>query len=221
MKTVFKRLGIFLCAVVLFAISTSVPTYAAEEGTRTEVTLLDMLSGTESNYQDNNAVITVKDSTKENYLKSIEGNGAVATDIQTQNVIQPRVADEVVKYKTLTSTSSIKGTSISTTIGVEIQYLYSNVTRKAIQILGVGTPYIRVAGSLTNATFDNAGPNISWDSSSVRISFTGSTLVGVSESVGYSLGVEGFSFSYSASGTYYYYSPVVTQVANFYLSQLY
>lgn len=201
----------FLALIVVISVlicSLGVPV-SAKENPKENMTTLDMINSGKTNFSVGDTVITITDSTREKYLES-----------SGEEPVIPKAYDEVVKYKTLTSTSSIGGSSISTVIGVEITYLYSNVTRKAVQILGVGNPYIRIAGPITEAQWDGAEPNTTWSSTNVRISYTGSAFVGVTESVGTTLG-EIWTFSYEASATQYFWSDVVTQVANFYLSQLY
>lgn len=105
-------------------------------------------------------------------------------------------------------------------VGVEVAYVYNISQGEAIAINGLGNPSIRVAGSVTQWTWSGSFLNITWNSTSARISYTGSAYVAVSSSVGFGLESHGFSLSYQQGSTYYYWSPVVTQVMNFGLNSL-
>ncbi len=183
-----------------------------------DTSILEILNSPKTTFYDGDAIITVTDSTKERYLKSL-GSSLNQTQTSPKGVITPQVADEVLKYKTLTSTKSIAGSSISTIIAVEVSYVYSNVSHKALGINGIGNPYIRISGPVTSSSWDGSSPNVTWNSSSIRISYTGSAYVTVTKAVGVTLG-SGWSLSSEVSTTQNYWSPVVTQIVNFTLSQL-
>ncbi len=215
-----KKAISFVLALSIFGFclvnSTSVD--ASKLPQENEISILEMLNSPKTTFYDGDAVITVTDSTKERYQKSL-GSSSNQTQTSPKGTITPQVYDEVLKYKTLTSTKSIAGSSISTVIAVEVSYVYSNASQQALGINGIGNPYIRVSGPVTSASWDGSSPNVTWNSSSIRISYTGSAYVAVTKAVGVTLG-SGWSLSSEVSTTQNYWSPVVTQVANFTLSQL-
>ena len=177
----------------------------------TGISISDLESSTSS--------FIVEDSTEENYIKSLaerEGISIAEAKLKHNNLLKKQNAlkrpTEQVVYRTITQTQSIRGSKINTIIGVEASILRDNITGKYSRFVGVGNPYIRISGPVSTARWDGGSPNISYSSSNIRISYTGSAYVGVNYSDGASLGAYGFTLSSSTAFTKYYYSPVVTQV---------
>lgn len=200
-----------------------ISTTTANANEEREMTTLYMLNRGETSLKDGNSVITVKKSTEENYLRSLaekEGKSYEEVKEEQESRMGILVEDEELRYTTLESTKSIAGKNISTIIAVEVSYVFSNATNRAVGINGVGNPYIRISGPVTSSNWDgSADPNIYWDKAKIRISWTGSAYVEVTKSVGASLKAAGWvDVSIAGEETQRYWSPVVTQVANWTLA---
>ncbi|MEA3422743.1 MAG: hypothetical protein U9Q80_02905 [Bacillota bacterium] len=179
-------------------------------------------------FYDGDAIITVTESTEENFINSLAEKENISYkdaeilnsfNLSENDGVVTRSMDEAIGYKQLESESPIDDSEISTVIAVEVQYLYNVVTGDAIEILNLGNPYIRIAGDIVSEKWDGSDPNVSHTSSTGRISYTGSAYVEVQNGLEVGLGIAGWTFGGSTSTTTFYWSPVVTQVMSIYLYQ--
>ncbi len=173
--------------------------------------------------------VEIIESTEESFIKSFAESKNISyaeaklmNDKNTQqlNLKGTRSPDEIAKYVTVQDTQSVKGTAIKTVIALEVKAVYNRATRKYTSFASFGNPYIRVAGTIVSGRWEGSAPNKTLTSTKIRISYTGSAYVGVTANVGAQLGGKGFSYSATVGSTFYYYSPVVTQVLLKYPSSL-
>lgn len=180
-------------------------------------------------FYDGDTVITTKVSTEENFIRSLAEKEGISYDeaeklnasILLHSGEGVKSLDEAIGYKSVESISDVDDTNVETLISTEVQYVYNTITREAIEILNIGTPYTRVVNNVEGWDWDYSSPNIYNFSTSARISITGSVYVEVVESVAIGLGIfDVWSSTYTTTTTRTYWSPAVTQVMNIYLYQL-
>ncbi|ABR50762.1 hypothetical protein Amet_4694 [Alkaliphilus metalliredigens QYMF] len=127
--------------------------------------------------------------------------------------------DEIINYKTLIGSTSLSGAPQSVEMAVEVKYVYSYTTGKALEIMSVGEPHMYIPG-LSNVQLSGGGYNKEVSTTNARISRTATLVYEVGSSTGITIGGDILNISQTSSETYTVTTRAKTYVMSFGLSDL-
>lgn len=114
--------------------------------------------------------------------------------------VSTRGLDEIISYKTVYEDWSLSNAPQKVEMAVEVKYVYSYTTGKALEIMNVGEPHMYIPGA-SQSTVSGGGYNKEVTTKNARISRTASIVYQVSTSAGISIGGDIVGFNTSVSGT--------------------